>query len=206
MRIIQAQEVSEEVKQLQLEKAGLMDELHRLRTSVREKQETLVDLVRREKAFQDSFMGNAEGLRRISELRKQYVVEADRYNSIIGERREIESEIPKLVKSMADVKVSITMFRKEKVALEDDIKRAQQQVEDIEKKNQRKVIEQASILNEIVNLHEEKAKLEEHIKEKTDEMDARERMLSQKELNLKVYEDRLIREYAVIFPDIRLKP
>lgn len=206
MHIIPAPEVSQEIKQLQVEKAAMLDEFHRLSTDVREKQKALTDLMVREKAFQDSFVGNSEWLKKITELRDQYVKETDKYGALLQQKRDLEAELPGIKGVIKDTQQILTNLRQDKLLLEDRLKTARAQIDEINGAVQAKQIELSELHTEISKIKVEKADFDEDFARKMQAMSEREQLLSKKELNLKVYEDRLVREYAILFPDVRINP
>lgn len=204
MKIIQAPEITAEVKELQLVKATLENDIHVLRTSLREYQSSLADTIEREKAFKDSFIGNAEWLKKIQELRKVYDQEVIGLDEIQADARVIKEQIQCNKKefqnqctNIKNLTKEVSYYMKQAVERQERVK----QIKEEEKNLEEKVF---NLTQELKILREEKPKLEAELEKKLNYCSMREQELTQKELNLRVYEQRIVREYAILFPEIKL--
>lgn len=205
MRIIQAPAVSAEVLELIAEKARVQVELDKMLTEIRERAAAISELKKKEKDFEDSFIGDAEWHKRILELRDLYKDMKKSYDKILSEKESTQDEV-------AASRAVLTKTQEYFTELERGIAGHRKQQKDLQVENERISDEikaknaDFSVLSDVIKeAKKEKLILEEDLKKTRDDISKREQTLARKEQDLKVYENRIIKEYAILFPSVSVK-
>lgn len=204
-KIKQAPEVSADVMKLLEQKAQIANDVSILFTELKERKAALQEIMDKEKAFNESFIGNAEWLKKILELREQYHFEQKKYDDLTTRKGEVEQEMFKQKQAMDSLGVVVNNAKKQKEVLEDDIRKLEGEHSKINNELARENSEMAKLILDINQFKIERSELNEYINKRKEELAKRETEISQKSLNLKVYEDRIIREYAILFPGVNVK-
>ena len=205
MKIIQAPAVSAEVHALLAEKARVQADLDVLLAETREKAASLSDMQIRLKSFEDSFIGDSEWLKKITELRKLHKEEKQDFQRLQDEKERAQTDITDLLNKISHLR---DVENQQGVLVGD----RQKQFDDLQVENERLSAEiqdkskKISIsTDQLGALKSEKLLVEADLVKMKDEYSKREQEMAKKELDLKVYEQRIIREYAVLFPSVEIK-
>lgn len=202
MNIIQAPQVSEETMRLLQEKNKLEGELQALINMIHERQESLADMISRQKSLEDSFIGNAEWLQKIKEMQAAYKVEASTLQDIVNKKEIANSEIDQLDRIIKEKKLIISRLdiTQDTIAKQiEDLKKQSSDIGNLISVSQSKLDQ---VYQELNSLKEEKDTVSNELSALRNAIEIEDREIGKKRLDLQVYEQRIMREYAILFPDV----
>lgn len=205
MPIIQAAAVEAETMELLAKKAKFEDEFYQLTNQIKDRHIAIAELQAREKAFQDSFIGNEEWLKRIKELRTQYNNEQAIYDTVCRGRELLEVEVTHIKETIDGQRASLAAVKHEKDIMQNQLDSIKLENDALKRDNSmtRSVLVDAKA--ELETLRTQATEMKETFAKKMQEIYGKEADLASKERDLRVYEERIIREYALLFPDVGIK-
>ncbi len=203
MPIIQSSQVTAETMTLLAKKAKLEDELHKLITRIRESQESLTDMMSRQRSLEESFIGNAEWLKKIKELQSVYKSEMANLEGLMEKKDKVNDEVQQYNGMVKEITLLISRLEEQKL-------KQKKEIDDLNTKRDEATALLNDTLKKGVNAREE---LETVKREKVATAAELEKLkaewslecqkMGKQRLDLQVYEARILREYAILFPEVK---
>lgn len=205
MKVIQQAQVEQETMELIAKKAKIQSEFDEIAQQIRDRHVALAELMEREKSFEASFIGNAEWLKRIKELRVQFNEAQNSFDSMKESCVKVEEELKSVRDALDGSRISLIQINREREI-------ARVELDSTRLTNSGLLVDQKALQATITTLkaqieeaHNKAIEMDEEKALKMSEIFGKEASLAKKERDLRVYEERIVREYAIIFPDTEVK-
>lgn len=203
MRIIQAPEVTQETMELIAKKAKVQGELDVLLQKKRERLFSLADLEINWKKLENDLASEVLRLKdEMKDLEEDYQKMTDTIDALVVKRDSLRSRNVDLKKDADKIVDVVDSSHEKEEALKQNIKELKVEREMVEKELKLSHEKLASEQAEMKRLEDEKNKSFQAIEAMRGEVVKRDKEITERELTLRVYEQRIMREHALSFPNL----